>query len=88
VVAFFSKTDESKTIWVAARGTQTVVDVFTDLLWLVETKIIGGLPFPAEPLIRAGKSLLILLEFIKTTDAKQIHFCGHSLGICLLKILY
>ena len=81
MVAIYSKSDPTKTIWVSARGTQTVVDVFTDLFWLVETKVIGGLPFPAEPLIRAEKSLVLLLEFIKKTDAKQINFCGHSLGI-------
>ena len=80
MVAFYSKSDPTKTIWVSARGTQTVVDVFTDLLWLCETKILGGLPFPAEPLIRAGKSLIVLLEFIKRTDATNINFCGHSLG--------
>ena len=81
MVAFFSKSDESKTIWVSARGSQTTVDYFTDLMWLIDSKVIGGLLFPAEPLIRAQKSLILLFEFIKKTDAKQIYFCGHSLGI-------
>lgn len=80
MVAFISKSDPTKTLWVVCRGTQTIVDVFTDLMWLVDTNIIGGLPFAAEPLIRAGKSLIILLEFMKRFEVEQMNFCGHSLG--------
>jgi len=75
-------------MWVVARGTQTVVDVLTDILWLADTKIIGGLALPAEPLIRAEKSLNILLEFIKRTEVKQICFCGHSLGGAISGAIY
>ena len=80
VVAFTSKADQTKTMWVVARGTQTVVDVVTDLLWLASTTTIGGLSLPSEPLIRAEKSLKVLQEFLNRTETKQICFCGHSLG--------
>ena len=80
VVAFISKTDESKTMWVVARGTVTLTDMLTDILWLADTTSLGGLQFPTIPLQRAETSLKLLLEFISKHDPNKINFCGHSLG--------
>lgn len=80
VVAFISKNDVTQTLWVVARGTQTVTDAITDLMWLVDITEIGGLPLPKSPIERAEKSLNLLIPFIEKTSPKRIIFTGHSLG--------
>ena len=85
--------EETATLWVVCRGSQTASDILTGTTWLEKTAKIGHLNIPIGMVTRCASiipNLLEHLEILKLRKNKiqRIVFTGHSLGGAVATSLY
>ena len=85
--------DQTKTLWVTSRGTQTAQDVLTDTTWLMSTRKIGQLDVPRGVVDKCKEIIPQLLDHLEVlamrkNEVKRIIFAGHSLGGAVATGLY
>ena len=85
--------DETETLWIICRGSQTASDVLTGTTWLENTAKIGPLDIPTGIVTRCSGIIPNLLEHLeilalRKNKIKRIVFTGHSLGGAVATALY
>ena len=85
--------DETETLWIICRGSQTASDVLTGTTWLENTAKIGPLDIPIGIVTRCSSIIPNLLEHLeiltlRKNKIERIIFTGHSLGGAVATALY
>jgi Lipase (class 3) len=85
--------EETATLWVVCRGSQTASDILTGTTWLERTAKIGHLNIPIGIVKRCASIIPNLLEHLEVSKFRKnkiqrIVFTGHSLGGAVATSLY